>query len=198
MVGLNNSFLRRAKKFSLKPLLWPCLVMPCHALNYQYPCVKKLKLLLLGFGGSHIKRNTTFTGFVGQTYLNSKRREAWAFVISNALTLPYLRRLVGGSFIIRALCLLACLLHDKYFAGAFFLSATSQKSSSWGWKGILQGRRLLESGLRWRIGDGIKVQMLYSRRSHSHLQLTYQSVGMSRQANLALQLAWSIYCSFRL
>ncbi|CAL2280394.1 unnamed protein product [Prunus armeniaca] len=35
------------------------------------------------------------------------RREAWAFVITNALTLPYLQRLVGGFFIIRALCLLA-------------------------------------------------------------------------------------------
>ncbi|KAH0981516.1 hypothetical protein GBA52_008693 [Prunus armeniaca] len=55
--------------------------------------------------------------------------------------------------------LLACLLHDKYFVGASFLFATSQKSSSWGWKGILQGRRLLESGLRWRIGDGSKVQV---------------------------------------
>ncbi|CAB4291403.1 unnamed protein product [Prunus armeniaca] len=55
--------------------------------------------------------------------------------------------------------LLACSLHDKYFVGASFLTATSQKSSSWGWKGILQGRRLLESGLHWRIGDDTTVQV---------------------------------------
>lgn len=31
------------------------------------------------------------------------------------------------------------------------------KRSSWGWKGILQGRRILERGLRWRVGDGRSI-----------------------------------------
>ncbi|KAH0972205.1 hypothetical protein GBA52_024361 [Prunus armeniaca] len=91
---------------------------------------------------------------------------------------------VGWRILHNPSSLLACLLHDKYFAGAFFLSATSQKSSSWGWKGILQGRRLLESGLRWRIGDGIKVQV----RNDPWLPSPYTFRTLSRHPDLPLMV----------
>ncbi|CAL2267792.1 unnamed protein product [Prunus armeniaca] len=38
--------------------------------------------------------------------------------------------------------LLAHVLHDNCGRGSF-----------WGWKGIIQGRKVLEAGLRWRIGN---------------------------------------------
>ncbi|CAL9030288.1 unnamed protein product [Prunus brigantina] len=33
------------------------------------------------------------------------------------------------------------------------------RGSSWGWKGIIQGRRVLEADLRWRIGNGESVRI---------------------------------------
>ncbi|RXI07228.1 hypothetical protein DVH24_026364, partial [Malus domestica] len=30
----------------------------------------------------------------------------------------------------------------------------------WGWKGILQGRKILKAGLRWRVRDGRSVKVL--------------------------------------
>ncbi|KAB2597795.1 ribonuclease H protein [Pyrus ussuriensis x Pyrus communis] len=34
------------------------------------------------------------------------------------------------------------------------------RGTSWGWKGILQGRKILKSGIRWRVGDGRNIQVL--------------------------------------
>ncbi|CAL9014415.1 unnamed protein product [Prunus brigantina] len=87
---------------------------------------------------------------------------------------------IGWRIVNNPSSLLACLLHDKYFVGATFLTATSQKSSSWGWKGILQGRRLLESGLRWRIGDGTSVQV----RKDPWLPTPYTFRTLSRHPDL--------------
>ncbi|KAI5337638.1 hypothetical protein L3X38_016909 [Prunus dulcis] len=55
--------------------------------------------------------------------------------------------------------LLAQLLHDKYYPGGSFISAGSVRGSSWGWKGILQGRSVLIAGLRWRVGNGDNIRV---------------------------------------
>lgn len=49
--------------------------------------------------------------------------------------------------------LLGQILKEKYFPRSF-MEAKVGKRSSWGWKGIIQGRRILERGERWRVGDG--------------------------------------------
>lgn len=50
--------------------------------------------------------------------------------------------------------MLARLLHNKYYPNSDFLNAGAVRGSSWGRKGILQGKKILHSGIRWRIGDG--------------------------------------------
>lgn len=49
--------------------------------------------------------------------------------------------------------LLVRVLKEKYFPDRSFLDSKQGRRSSWGWKGIIQGRKLLERGLRWRVGD---------------------------------------------
>ncbi|CAB4310240.1 unnamed protein product [Prunus armeniaca] len=53
--------------------------------------------------------------------------------------------------------LLARLLQEKYYVQSDFMHVVCGRKVSWGWKGILQGRRILEAGLRWRIGNGENV-----------------------------------------
>ncbi|CAL9001924.1 unnamed protein product [Prunus brigantina] len=50
--------------------------------------------------------------------------------------------------------LLATTYRDKYFRSSDFMSAGGGRGTSWGWKWILQGRKILEAGMRWRIGNG--------------------------------------------
>ncbi|CAB4306970.1 unnamed protein product [Prunus armeniaca] len=50
--------------------------------------------------------------------------------------------------------LLATTYRDKYFRSSNFMSASGGRGTSWGWKGILQCRKILEAGMRWRIGNG--------------------------------------------
>lgn len=54
-------------------------------------------------------------------------------------------------------CLLHCIHKAKYFPVGSFLSAKSGSNPSWTWRSILEGRKVLETGLRWRIGSGSKV-----------------------------------------
>lgn len=55
--------------------------------------------------------------------------------------------------------MLSMVLRDKYFLNSYFLEASQRNKSSWGWKGILLGRQVLNRGVRWRVGDGWKVRV---------------------------------------
>ncbi|KAI5340961.1 hypothetical protein L3X38_020235 [Prunus dulcis] len=55
--------------------------------------------------------------------------------------------------------LLGKVLHDKYHHGVGFLDARLGRKVSWGWRGILQGRRILLAGLRWRVGNGERIRV---------------------------------------
>ncbi|CAL8078874.1 unnamed protein product [Prunus armeniaca] len=39
------------------------------------------------------------------------------------------------------------------------MRAVSGRGKSWGWKGILQGRKILEASMRWHIGNGQQVRI---------------------------------------
>lgn len=47
----------------------------------------------------------------------------------------------------------------KYFPTTDFLAASVERHPSYGWRSILFGRELLNKGIRWRIGNGDKVQV---------------------------------------
>ena len=55
---------------------------------------------------------------------------------------------------------LACkVLKGKYFNNGDFLSASVGSDPSFVWRSLMWGRDLLKLGLRWRIGDGSKVNI---------------------------------------
>lgn len=49
--------------------------------------------------------------------------------------------------------MLATVLRDKYFPGKNFMDACRGRNTSWGWKGIFEGSKVLRHSLRWRVGD---------------------------------------------
>ncbi|CAN6541494.1 unnamed protein product [Malus baccata var. baccata] len=55
--------------------------------------------------------------------------------------------------------LLASMLREKYFPDKTFREAGKGKNTSWGWKGIFEARRVLQHGIRWRVGDGTKIKI---------------------------------------
>lgn len=56
--------------------------------------------------------------------------------------------------------LLAKVLQAKYYPNMSFLEAPMEWGTSWGWKRILQGRKILKVGIRWRVGDGRSIQVV--------------------------------------
>lgn len=54
-------------------------------------------------------------------------------------------------------CLLHRILKAKYFPMGSFLAAKTGHNPSWTWRSILEGQKVLEARLRWRIGSGSKV-----------------------------------------
>jgi hypothetical protein len=55
--------------------------------------------------------------------------------------------------------LVAHILQEKYFLGGSFLQAGLGYKPSYIWRSLLKARPLLESGLKWRIGNGEKVRI---------------------------------------
>lgn len=54
--------------------------------------------------------------------------------------------------------LLSNVLKGKHYPGSSFLAGKIGRRSSWGWKRILQGRQIIERGLRWRVGNGRQIR----------------------------------------
>ncbi|XP_013623363.1 PREDICTED: uncharacterized protein LOC106329276 isoform X2 [Brassica oleracea var. oleracea] len=55
--------------------------------------------------------------------------------------------------------LLARVMKAKYFRHVDFLQAPTYKSTSYGWRSILQARSLLQEGIKWIVGDGSKIRV---------------------------------------
>ncbi|KAM2101183.1 hypothetical protein ACFX1T_028231 [Malus domestica] len=67
---------------------------------------------------------------------------------------------VGWWIICNPDSLLAKILRAKYYPTSSFLEAPMGRGTSWGWKGILQGQKILKGGLRWRIGDWRSIRIV--------------------------------------
>ncbi|CAL8993020.1 unnamed protein product, partial [Prunus brigantina] len=66
---------------------------------------------------------------------------------------------VGWRILGQPQSLLGRVLHDKYHPGVGFLEARLGRKVSWGWRRLLQGRRILVAGLRWRVGNGESIRV---------------------------------------
>ncbi|KAM2894429.1 hypothetical protein FF1_009666 [Malus domestica] len=60
---------------------------------------------------------------------------------------------IGWRLIQNPTSLLATVLRDKYFPGKVFKDAGRGRNTSSGWKGIYEGRMVLQHCVRWRVGD---------------------------------------------
>ncbi|CAN6585727.1 unnamed protein product [Malus baccata var. baccata] len=66
---------------------------------------------------------------------------------------------IGWRITQNPLSLLASVLRDKYFPGKTFGEAPKGKNTSWGWKGLFEARKVLNLGLRWRVGNGKSINI---------------------------------------
>ncbi|XP_016185207.1 uncharacterized protein LOC107626825 [Arachis ipaensis] len=57
--------------------------------------------------------------------------------------------------------LLSRMLKGKYFRYASTLTADKGSQPSWGWKSLLEGRKVAEKGISWSIGLGSNVRIWY-------------------------------------
>ncbi|CAL8136353.1 unnamed protein product [Prunus armeniaca] len=89
--------------------------------------------------------------------------------------------------------LLARLLHEKYYFEYDFMHVVCGRKVSWGWKGILQGRRILEAGLRWRVENGECIRILPDR----WLATPYISMVHSRHPDMPLMVSELIDMTLR-
>ncbi|KAM2896759.1 hypothetical protein COP2_006481 [Malus domestica] len=77
-----------------------------------------------------------------------------------SFNLAYLAK-IGWRILTNPLSLLSKILKEKYFPECSFMEAKVGKRSTWGWKGIMQGKKILERGRRWRVGDGSSIRVKY-------------------------------------
>ncbi|KAM2729014.1 hypothetical protein EV1_000452 [Malus domestica] len=66
---------------------------------------------------------------------------------------------IGWRITLNPMSLLASILRDKYFQGKTFREASKGKNTSWGWKGLFEARKVLNLGLRWRVGNGKNINI---------------------------------------
>lgn len=50
-------------------------------------------------------------------------------------------------------------MRDKHYPGKTFREAIGERKTSWGFKGILEARKVLENGLIWRVGDESSINL---------------------------------------
>jgi len=48
-------------------------------------------------------------------------------------------------------------MHAKYSVNEHFFKVKARKTDSWAWKCILRNRHNFRKGLRWKVGDGTKI-----------------------------------------
>ncbi|CAN1800309.1 Uncharacterized mitochondrial protein AtMg00310 [Linum perenne] len=53
--------------------------------------------------------------------------------------------------------LLAKIYKAKYHPNSSLMQAGKGSHPSWGWRGILKGRKIINTGHRWQVGDGIHI-----------------------------------------
>ena len=65
------------------------------------------------------------------------------------------------------------MLREKYF----FREACGGRGTYWGWKGIFEARKVLDNGIRWRVGDETCINI---REDRGSLNLPLSRLGRGR------------------
>ncbi|GAA0182268.1 hypothetical protein LIER_30348 [Lithospermum erythrorhizon] len=65
----------------------------------------------------------------------------------------------GWHIVTRQTSLLYKVLKGRYFRRSPFIHAKLGANPSFGWRSVLEGRKVLTKGLRWQIGDGKSIDM---------------------------------------
>lgn len=65
----------------------------------------------------------------------------------------------GWRIINQPSAILSKILKEKYFKDSSFMEATTSRRPSWGWRSLLQGRKILEQGVRWRVGTRQNIKI---------------------------------------
>lgn len=55
--------------------------------------------------------------------------------------------------------LVATIMNEKYFRHCTLLEAFVKNNFSWVWKSIIFAKEVLQKGIRWRVGNGSKIQI---------------------------------------
>lgn len=82
----------------------------------------------------------------------------WVLEIYNVSILFFLAK-IGWRLFHNPKSLLGRVLREKYFPGRTFREASGGRKTSWGWKGIFEARKVLDNGLRWRVGNGASINI---------------------------------------
>ncbi|CAN6552805.1 unnamed protein product [Malus baccata var. baccata] len=90
--------------------------------------------------------------------MKQKKAGGLGFKDIQCVNLAFLAK-IGWRITLNPMSLLASVLRDKYFPGKSFGEAPKGKNTSWGWKGLFEARKVLNQGLRWRVGNGKSINI---------------------------------------
>ncbi|CAN6554841.1 unnamed protein product [Malus baccata var. baccata] len=90
--------------------------------------------------------------------MKQKKAGGLGFKDIQCVNLAFLAK-IGWRITLNPMSLLASVLRDKYFPGKTFGEASKGKNTSWGWKGLFEARKVLNLGLRWRVGNGKSINI---------------------------------------
>ncbi|KAK9288426.1 hypothetical protein L1049_016883 [Liquidambar formosana] len=65
----------------------------------------------------------------------------------------------GWRLLTKPFSMLTRILRGKYFHNSSFLEAKLGNNPSWSWRSLLEGRKILQVGVRWRISNGKSEQL---------------------------------------
>ncbi|GAA0164873.1 hypothetical protein LIER_29160 [Lithospermum erythrorhizon] len=65
----------------------------------------------------------------------------------------------GWRVITKEASLLSNLLKGRYFRLSLFIHAKLGSNPSFGWRSLLEGRKVLATGIWWRVGDGQEIDI---------------------------------------
>lgn len=57
--------------------------------------------------------------------------------------------------------LVSRVLKANYYPESSFLEAKDGLNSSWAWLSILEGRKVIQRGIRWKVGNGRSIRVAY-------------------------------------
>ncbi|XP_016194997.1 uncharacterized protein LOC107635964 [Arachis ipaensis] len=86
--------------------------------------------------------------------------------------------------------LLSRLLKGKYFRYSSIMNAEIGTVPSWGWHSILKGRKVVEKGLVWRVGDGSNIRIFsdaWLAPPHSYVVSSYETSKLQNQPLLMVK-----------